>query len=81
MYAPFIAYLGEQMKLKIRFMVAQEYQELLNDLKRGIVHIAAFFRVFTPMRSMRESKAMQTMSPRRERRKLLLPGCDRRQTI
>lgn len=42
MYAPFIAYLGEQMKLKIRFMVAQEYQELLNDLKRGIVHIAAF---------------------------------------
>lgn len=42
MYAPFITYLGEQMKLKIRFMVAQEYQELLNDLKRGIVHIAAF---------------------------------------
>lgn len=42
MYAPFITYLGEQMKLKIRFMVAQEYQELLNDLKRGIVHVAAF---------------------------------------
>lgn len=42
MYAPFIAYLGEQMKVKVRFMVSQEYQELLNDLKRGIIHIAAF---------------------------------------
>lgn len=42
MYAPFITYLGEQLKVKIRFMVSQEYQELLNDLKRGIIHIAAF---------------------------------------
>lgn len=42
MYAPFVTYLGDQMKVKIRFMVAQEYQELVNDLKRGIIHIAAF---------------------------------------
>lgn len=42
MYAPFVAYLSERMKINIRFMVAQEYQELLNDLRRGIIHIAAF---------------------------------------
>lgn len=42
MYAPFAAYLSERMKVNIRFMVAQEYQELLSDLRRGIIHIAAF---------------------------------------
>jgi phosphonate transport system substrate-binding protein len=41
-YAPFVAYLSERLKVKIRFMVAQEYQELLSDLRRGIIHIAAF---------------------------------------
>ncbi len=42
MYAPFISYLSERLNVNIRFMVAQEYPELLNDLRRGIVHIAAF---------------------------------------
>ncbi len=42
MYAPFIAYLGEQLGVRVRFMVSQEYQDLVADLRRGIIHIAAF---------------------------------------
>ncbi len=42
MHAPLIAYLSEQMGVKVRFIVTQEYQELFNDLKRGIIQIAAF---------------------------------------
>lgn len=42
MYAPFIAYMGEKLKVRVRFMVAQEYHDLVSDLKRGIIHIAAF---------------------------------------
>lgn len=42
MYAPFITYLGEQLGVRIRFMVSQEYQDLVADLRRGIIHIAAF---------------------------------------
>jgi len=42
MYAPFISYLGEKMKIRIRFVVSQQYQDLVSELKRGIIHIAAF---------------------------------------
>jgi phosphonate transport system substrate-binding protein len=42
MYAPFITYLGEKLNMRVRFMVAQEYHDLVADLKRGIIHIAAF---------------------------------------
>jgi phosphonate transport system substrate-binding protein len=42
MYAPFITYLGEKLNVRVRFMVAQEYHDLVADLKRGIIHIAAF---------------------------------------
>lgn len=42
MYAPFIAYLSERLKVRVRFVVSQQYQDLVADLKRGIIHIAAF---------------------------------------
>ncbi len=42
MHEPFLAYLSEKMHVRIRFMVAQEYHDLVSDLKRGIIHIAAF---------------------------------------
>jgi phosphonate transport system substrate-binding protein len=42
MHEPFLAYLSEKMNVRIRFMVAQEYHDLVSDLKRGIIHIAAF---------------------------------------
>lgn len=42
MYAPFITHLSEKLKLRVRFVVAQEYNDLVADLKRGIIHIAAF---------------------------------------
>lgn len=42
MYAPFITHLSEKLKMRVRFVVAQEYNDLVADLKRGIIHIAAF---------------------------------------
>lgn len=42
MMEPFIAYLSEKMHVRIRFMVSQQYHDLIADLKRGIIHIAAF---------------------------------------
>jgi phosphonate transport system substrate-binding protein len=42
MNEPLIAYLSEKMNVRMRFMVSQEYHDLISDLKRGIIHIAAF---------------------------------------
>lgn len=41
-YLPFATYLSDKLRARVRLMIVQEYNELLNDLRRGVIQIASF---------------------------------------